>query len=374
MLAVCRSLHQAGYDVTATSFTALAPARWSRACTRWLRITDALEDTVQFAEQLADELARHSYVTLIAGSDSSLLAISRERGRLQALTNLGLPPPDVVERALHRESLAAAAQQAGLTPAVSIHCKDVGQALDAARKLGFPVVLKSPEGAGTSDNGVLNAPKGRAVATEANLVEAASEFHGEHLVQRWVEGDIISFGGVIADGRLLGAAVSRYWRMWPTRSGSVTFSETVPVSPKLEDMVRRLLVAIDWEGIFEVELIQSGPEEFVPIDLNPRPYGSMALAVAAGAPLAAIWCDWLLGRDPRPVQALAGYRYRWEDGDLRHLLWQLRHGNYRASAATTLPRRHVTHAHAQLADPLPLLARGLRLASKSTQRTARPRS
>ncbi len=229
MLAVCRSLHRAGYDVTATSFTALAPARWSRACTRWLRIADALEGAVQFAEQLADELARHSYAALIAGSDSSLLAISRERGRLQALTELGLPPPDVVERALDRESLAAAARQVGLVATESIRCKEVGQVFAATRRLGFPIVLKSPEAAGTRNNSaVSDAPKGRAVATEAGLVEAASEIHGDLLVQRWVEGDIISFGGVIAGGRLLGVAVSRYWRMWPPHSGSVTSRKPYP--------------------------------------------------------------------------------------------------------------------------------------------------
>ena len=123
--------------------------------------------------------------------------------------------------------------------------------------------------------------------------------------------------------------------------------------------MRRLLIAIGWEALFEVELIQSGPEEFVPIDLNPRPYGSMALAVAAGAPLVPIWCDWLFGRNPRPVRALAGHRYRWEDGDLRHLLWQLRHGNYRpdgrrrrSRTAMSLTRTlsSPTRCHSWLAD------------------------
>jgi predicted ATP-grasp superfamily ATP-dependent carboligase len=135
----------------------------------------------------------------------------------------------------------------------------------------------------------------------------------------------------------------------------------VPSPPALEDMVERLLAVIGWEGIFELELIQSGPRHFVPIDFNPRPYGSMALATAAGVPLATIWCDWLLGRRPQPARARPGCRYRWEDGDLRHLAWQLRRRHYGAAVASLRPHRDVTHAHFKLTDPLPLLASGLYL-------------
>ena len=125
----------------------------------------------------------------------------------------------------------------------------------------------------------------------------------------------------------------------------------------------------------ELELIQAdapGEREYVPIDLNPRPYGSLALASAAGAPLAAIWCDWLLGRGSRtarnrPVRAQPGIRYRWEDGELRHMCQELRNGRRRSALAPLRPRRGVTHAHFQSSDPLPLIARGLYLCKRAAQ-------
>jgi predicted ATP-grasp superfamily ATP-dependent carboligase len=143
----------------------------------------------------------------------------------------------------------------------------------------------------------------------------------------------------------------------------------------LEEKVERLLAILGWEGIFELELIRShaqGREELVPIDLNPRPYGSMALASAAGVPLAAIWCDWLLGRgahsSPQPRRARAGARYRWEDAELRYSAWQLRHAHPRASIEPLRPHREVTHAHFQRSDPLPLIARGLYLGKRALER------
>jgi predicted ATP-grasp superfamily ATP-dependent carboligase len=364
MLGVCRSLGRGGYDVTAASSTGFAAAQWSRSCTRRLRITDAGKDAHGFIEQLREELMRHSYATLIAGSDNSLLAVSRGRERLQGLTELGLPSASIVARALNRESLAAAAEQVGFVPAESIGCIGLEQASAAARQLGFPVVLKSRHAANVHNGACSGAPKSQVVSTGAELAERAPTFGDGLLVQRWAGHDLISFGGVIADGSLLGVAVSRYQRMFPPQGGSATFSETIQPPARLEDMVARLLTAIGWQGIFELELIQSWAGDFVPIDLNPRPYGSIALASVAGAPLATIWCDWLIRRSPQPAHAHPGNRYRWGDGDLRHLAWQLRRGRIKAAMGQLNPHRQVAQAHFERSDPLPLLARGLYLGKR----------
>ncbi len=365
MLAACRSLQRAGFDVGAASFTTLAPTQWSRAC-RWrVRVADPRRDALSFVEQLRAELTRRPYAVLIPGSDSALLAISRERERLQDLTAIGLPAQLIVERALSRTHLAASARIAGLSAVASTHCAGVDEALAAGRALGFPVVLKSTDAAFAGASAVSGAPKGRLVQSEAELRSVASDFRDSLLVQPVVLGEPISFSGVIAEGRLLAVVVARYLRMWPPSGGSVTFAETILAPPGLAERVQGLLADIGWEGIFELELIRtgaSGQSDFVPIDLNPRPYGSMALASAAGAPLAAIWCDWLLRRGTlvthnRPAQAQPGVHYRWEDGDLRHLAWQLRHRHIRASLGPLRHRRGTTDAHFQRGDPLPQLAR-----------------
>ena len=364
MLAVCRSLGQAGYEVTSASASGLAAAGWSRSSSRRLRVADARVDAGEFVEQLRQELARRPYATLIAGSDSALLAVSRGREQLRELTELGLPSASVIERALSREALAQSAARAGFSAAMSIRCANALEAREAAERFGFPVVLKSTHAATLGEGTVASVPKGQVVANERELMSAAPAFGAELLVQRWAGDELISFGGVIADGKLLGVAVSRYRRMWPPPSGSVTFSETISPPGELEGMVEQLLRDLRWEGMFELEVISSKAGEFVPIDLNPRPYGSMALASAAGAPLATGWCDWLLDRGPRAVRARPGCLYRWEIGDIRHAAWQLRHGHLAGTIAPLLPYRSVAHAHFQSSDPLPLPIAGLYLGKR----------
>lgn len=368
MLAVSRALSAAGYRVTAASGTYLAAAQRSRACAARLHVTDPRQDEKHFVEQLTDELTRSRYATLIAGSDSALLAISRAREHLAELTNMGLPSHDVVKRCLSRESLACAAEHVGFAPTGSVECATPGHALDAAHELVFPVVVKSGHAATVEGRATPGAPKARIAHNDEELRCALEAFRGEVLLQPWIAGEVRSLGGVIADGRLIGVAASRYLRTWPPDGGSVAFGQSIDAPASLLELTQGLLVEMGWQGMFELEAIEVSPGTFAAIDLNPRPYGSMALASAAGAPLAAIWCDWLLGHDPAPVRARAGRYYRWEDADMRHLVWQLRRGRFAAAARTLEPRRHVAHAFFEIDDPLPAFARALYLLERSARR------
>jgi len=107
------------------------------------------------------------------------------------------------------------------------------------------------------------------------------------------------------------------------------------------------------------------------IDFNPRPYGSLSLACAAGVPLPSIWCKWLLGeRSLVPPGQRVGARYRWEDSDLRYAAWELRRGGVRRAASVLTPQAGVTHAYFRSADPAPFAARGLELARTSARAVA----
>ena len=373
MLATCRSLAASGYRVSAIAFAERAAAHYSRCCERRLHMTDPAQDAERFVEQLIGELGRESYAALIPGSDTALLTISAMREQLEGLTRIGLPAHETVERSLDREAAAAAATAVGMSAPTSIRCTGLDEATAAARDLGFPVILKSVHTAERLDRSVDQGTPSRMIATERELDDAIPGEEYECLVQGCERGEPYSFGGLMLDGRLAALALSHYRRTWPPGAGYAAFAETVATPPALERMVQALMNEIGWQGIFELELIRTAPDRFVPIDLNPRPYGSLALAVSAGAPLPALWCRWLLDRDPNPpaasvpVRARAGYRYRWEDADLRNVAWRLRRGRLAAALQAARPRRRVTHAYFRLRDPLPLLARGLDIASNRVE-------
>lgn len=374
-LAGCRSLHRAGYAVDALATSRPAAAHWSRFCGGRLTASDPREDEARFVDELRGIVRGTSYRLLVTGSDASLLAISRHRERLEPFVELGLPPSDVVERCLSKRALVRAAADAGLGSPETEVCRDEGEARAAARRFGYPVVLK-PQSTVFGRNGRVRQRASSLVGDDASLAASLPEYGNPCLVQRREEGAVLSFSGAAADGRLLAYGVSRYGRTWPPEGGAVSFAQTIPPPPGLRQKVGDLLAVLGWQGVFELEVIQREDTGFAAIDFNPRLFGSLELITTAGAPLIAAWCDWVLGRGRIEVQAQPGYHYRWEDAELRNLWRRLRGRQLRSAISVLRPRRRTTRSFFRVTDPAPLAARILLLVNHRLRRlrsTADPR-
>jgi predicted ATP-grasp superfamily ATP-dependent carboligase len=358
-LAACRSLHRAGYAVDAVASNRPAAAHWSRFCDRRLAASDPRVDEARFVEELIDIARTASYRLLVTGSDASLLAVSRHRERFEEFIQLGLPPAEVVERCVSKQALADAALKSGLGAPDTKVCANETEAIAAARRFGYPAVLKPPSTVLARNGGAVQ--RGSAVLRdEASLEALWPEYGAQSLIQQRLDGDVVSFSGVAADSRLLAYGMSRYRRTWPPEGGAVSFAETISTPTGLRRNVERLIRTLEWEGVFELELVQQGTR-FAAIDFNPRLFGSLELITRAGAPLSAAWCDWVLGFEPIESEARAGYRYRWEDAEARNLWRRLQERRLRSALSMLRPHRHMTRSFFRPTDPAPLVARLLLL-------------
>jgi predicted ATP-grasp superfamily ATP-dependent carboligase len=365
-LAACRSLHRAGYAVDAVASSRPAAAHWSRSCDRRLVAGDPRDDGARFVEELREIALTASYRLLVTGSDASLLAVSRHRDRLEELIELGLPPAEIVERCVSKRALADAAAEAGIGAPEAEVCADETEARAAARRFGFPVVLKPPSTVVARNGGAVQ--RGSAIlGNEATLEALWPEYGAGSLIQRRLDGEVVSFSGVAADGRLLAYGVSRYGRTWPPEGGAVSFAETISPPDGLHRKVKNLIGVLAWQGVFEVELIQRG-SQFAVIDFNPRLFGSLELITRAGAPLTTAWCDWMLGFEPVEREAQPGYRYRWEDAEARNLARRVKDRRIGSAIRMLRPRRRMTRSFFRLADPAPLVARVLLLLAHGLRR------
>ncbi|HTX45156.1 MAG TPA: hypothetical protein VMD48_02710 [Solirubrobacteraceae bacterium] len=370
VVATVRGLDTGGFKLVAAAANSALPAaaHWSRSVTERLVVADPLEDEAAFVAAIRHTLSTTDCAVLIPGSDASLLALSAARDTLPASVAHGLPCHEVVERCLNKVSLASAASHHELgSPPTSV-CTGTAEALTAAREVGLPVLVK-PTSSIVEHAGHRQRFASVRADDEPSVMAAVNLLGPSVLIQRVERGPVISFAGVLAGGRLLGEALSRYHRTWHPEAGSVSFSQTIAVPDDLRSGIVDLLNDLGWEGLFELELIERTRGGWAAIDLNPRPYGSLALAIGAGVNLPAIWCAHLLGRDCEPTSARPGVQYRWEDADLRHALWQARRRNTRAAAAALRVHRGVVHAYFAPDDPGPLLARAVFL-TKTWRRRA----
>jgi predicted ATP-grasp superfamily ATP-dependent carboligase len=360
-LAACRTLGTAGYSVVAVADVTPAAGHWSRCAAERHVLVDPRRDPAGFVDGLA-AIARAGSgeaPLLFPGTDAALMAVSSRRARLDPFAFIGLPPHDVVDACTDKIRLQDASRKAGVAAPEAVVCSALSEAPAAAEELGYPVVLKAQRTFFELNGRVQQ--RGSTLADDRAAVERlAARFGLPFLVQKAIRGDAYSAAGVATEEGLLAFAVARYIRTWPPEGGNVAFAETVEPPTGLGDAVGGLMADLGWRGIFELELMRDEDGRFHAIDLNPRLYGSLALASAAGTPFAAIWCDHLVGAPPpRQTTARPGVRYRWEEADLRYAIFRAKEGRIREALAAVAPRRRVTHAYFQLTDPAPLLARAV---------------
>ena len=358
VVAVAWALADGGFDVSAvaSSRARLAPAHLSRAVSERLVLPDPLTAQDAFLDELVGVVSRERFSVLIPGTDASLLRISSGRDRIGPHVRLGLPAHEQVVRSLDKTDLIATAERHGLDPPLTVECRGFADALAAAREVGFPVLVKPLT---TINDDLTPTQRLNSVWVEdaGELRRQMSRLGGAALIQRRVPGSVVSFAGVFAGGKLLAEAFSRYDRTWPPKAGNACYSETLEAPIDLRRRVVAVLEDLTWEGIFELELMEGDGSAWHAIDMNPRPYGSMAVALAGGANLPALWCRHLLGDQFDPVRAAPGVFYRWTDADICHGLWQLRSGSLAAAARVLRPRRGVVHPYARRSDPGPAAAR-----------------
>jgi predicted ATP-grasp superfamily ATP-dependent carboligase len=272
---------------------------------------------------------------------------------------------ETVFKATDKMALDELAGNAGLrTPRTFL--TDAAQAARTMPPLSLPVVVKPLRSEFPSNDGFrklrvrLARTRGQVVAALRLLPE------GRGLLQRYEPGSLSGIGGIFWEGRIVTAVYQRAVRTWPLDCGEMSFAVTLPRDAQLERAVTRLLAGLGWRGLFHMQFLETAGGQLL-IDFNPRVYSSLALALAAGQNLPAVWIDLLLGRTARTAPYRAGLTFRNELLDARALLtsaWAHR----RPALAAKLARQATAHAFFEAGDPMPLLAVASILAGKVSSR------
>ncbi|MGH2732151.1 MAG: hypothetical protein ACRDJG_04270 [Actinomycetota bacterium] len=321
-LGTVRALAAAGYRPAVSTSGGVSLAAASRFCARAIEVPPVTDEG--YAPAIQAELATWPYLTVLPTSDAALL-------------ELGAP----VDHLVDKEMLAGRARAAGLVVPPTETFSSLAELVAAAPRLDYPVVVKP----------TVSRSPARRVESAAELARSLPEA-GSIIVQPYLTDPLWAVAGVVFGGKLVAAAHQRYLRIWPPDCGGACAAVTAEPDLEREAGVLRLLTG--YEGIFMAQF--AGPHL---VDLNPRAYGSLPLAVAAGANLAGIWCDLLAGEQRCIVRARPGVFYRWLEGDLRHLAAAVRAGTMRPTSALRAlrPRPGAAHGPESLSDPAPMLAR-----------------
>jgi predicted ATP-grasp superfamily ATP-dependent carboligase len=361
-LAAIRALARAGHQPCAAVVAERSYAASSSAAVEAVRVPDPASDQKRFAVAVAALAERIRADVVLPGTDLAIAALTAHADCFAPGIALGLLPTERVERATDKTALAGLARVAGFAvPATRVTTREDLEAID----LPFPVVVK-PSRSDVED------PRGEFVHGHAHRVEDASQLRqlaqvlegDTWVVQPYIDGDLVAVAGVAWEGTVVAAIETVAHRIWPPDCGGSSYASTIAPDPERERRVTSLIRELGWSGIFQAQVLRAGGEDFL-IDFNPRFYGTLALALAAGVNLPALWIDLLRGVEPpRRPSYRVGVRFRAGWKDIRALALIVRAGRWGEAVAGILPRRHTCHPVFSWKDPRPALVGFTRIARK----------
>jgi len=170
----------------------------------------------------------------------------------------------------------------------------------------FPVVVKATAGSGSV----------RYVHTPAELRAVAGP---ESLIQEYVGGEARALFALYDRGTPLVVFQHRRVREFPATGGASTVAESI-YDPELTEVGLRLLDALHWHGVAMVEFKWSVRSGYTLMEINPKFWGSLDLAIAAGVEFPSLAVRLACGeRIARAFTYPVGVRFQWVFDDLLHV-------------------------------------------------------
>lgn len=316
-LPIMRSLGRAGVKVTAMESAVrksrFIPGFCSRYVSKRVLYSDLLSALLTHAEE-ADAVFPVSGETVCAlapsGSDRThpgpsiaqkmalpgldSIEIANDKMRLNELArSLGVPVPETYRPELHVDLGSSSVK--------------VRSELESwSRDLPFPVIVKYRYGEG------LNLPANERYRVARNPEEFARvymEIHARQefpLIQEYIPGE--DYGAAVLcdrDSKVVASFTYRSIRQRPRAGGPTTFAESRSY-PAMVAHLERITRALSWYGVAMGDFRMTPDGQFRLLEINPRFWGSLALAVEAGVDFPLLYYELVLNQGylerPSPPQ------------------------------------------------------------------------
>lgn len=283
-LAIVRALGRRGVRVHVASHVTDSIAGYSRHAQARLLYPDPLHDGDAFVGWLAEMLSHHPYALTIPVTERTLVPIHRNRHRLPT-DRLAIAPQEALEQALDKELTVGLADRLGIPVPRSLTVHSVDEALRTAASFVYPVVVKPSRSVGTAGASRVQL----SVTYALNVDQLARQVghalrHGGVILQEYFRGEGVGVELIADRGSVRYVFQHRRLHEVPLTGGGSSLRVSEPVTPHLRQAAETLMAALGWHGVAMVEFKHaSATGDYRLVEINGRFWGSLPLAVAAGA-------------------------------------------------------------------------------------------
>jgi predicted ATP-grasp superfamily ATP-dependent carboligase len=353
-LGLIRHLRRAGHEVIGFGGGWRNRSRWSRYPTDIVPADE--RDEQQWLQDLTDRLQRFpADVYIPVGFPVNEFA-SLHREAISRLCGLAVPSPEAFALARDKLRMAQTAEQLGVGTPHTFGIRNRAEAVALQKSLHFPLVIKGRfETGGQRLLAVISEASGFMPAFDRLCAEFCLTEDQLPIVQEFIPGTGYGFFAFYQHGTCRRVFMHRRVRELPASGGCSTCAESI-CDEALEAAGRKLLDHLDWHGVAMAEFRRDDRDgSYKLMEINPKFWGSLELALAAGADFASDYVKVARGED-LPVLTSADYRcglrYAWPfDGDIQHAM-------ERPASLPSVVRDMMNPfvmKNSWLRDPLPLL-------------------
>jgi protein-tyrosine-phosphatase len=328
-LGTVRSLGRAGcqvigaYPARAGSVAALG----TRFLSRGVPGPDPWSDQAAFRAWLLDLVRSEAIQVLFPVSEASLVAAHDVAPALTPATKIVMPDEKSQRFSLSKLQATRAALHAEVrTPQTVFLCEGAGAPLNRADLDGwpFPYLVKT-DNVALDDGSYLRGSTYR-VSSSADLdavLDRVVSTGAGAIAQRLVPGRGVGAFLLRSRGRVVLEFGHERLHEVPYEGGWSSLRRS-DRDPRVMELARRLLTAIDYEGLAMVECRQTLGDEPYFLEINGRPWGSIALALHCGADFPRAALEATLGQEeatvaPPPLVGRSVYCQNLYPGEIRHL-------------------------------------------------------
>ncbi len=356
---ILQSLARRDVPVHVGDASGLAMCRHSRRRASFSRYRNPYRDPEGFVADVAAALERTGARVLIPGHED-ILPLARYRDRLPPGVILPVGDTDTLHRAVNKWDIVGLARTAGVPVPDTFKPASREELVERSRRLEYPAVVKTQLGNSAKGVYIVRGPDECLRRFDELVTTYGLGPERWPVVQAFAPGDGYGVCLLYNRGQFRAAFCERYLRCKEGTFGTSVFRESVQ-APLLETYARRLLDSLGWHGVCHLDfLYEPTTGKAALIEVNPRFWGALDLAVRAGVDF-----PWLLYRmavdgDVEPVTTpyRVGVSSRWILGEMLHLVNLARRGRLGAAARTVaaLCRDHADgHDDYRGDDPLPLV-------------------
>jgi predicted ATP-grasp superfamily ATP-dependent carboligase/protein-tyrosine-phosphatase len=288
-LAIARSLGRRGVEVHAAPSDFSSPALRSRYIAAAHRLPPYPLDPAAWEAALVRLIADYDFRKVVPTSDSGLFMLRHHAGAL-GRERIGIANEAALEIFSDKANTRALAQSHGVEVASGRLLGRGEKAQDLAGALGLPLVLKPRASYALGDIATKRSARVVREADELDRQLRSGAWDG-CVAESFFPGIGVGLSVLASRGRILFAYQHRRLQE-SSETGASTKRVSEPADPVLLAAAQPLAATAGLDGVamFEFRVDRSSGRHVL-LEVNPRFWGSLPLAVAAGADFPALWWD-----------------------------------------------------------------------------------